>query len=138
MISVKTLEMLLIVAGLLHLCITSAGLTMTLVLNWRRELTSLCALSRQIVWTHGAFVLLTIIAFGIVSIVSAPALASGQPLARALCGFIACFWAVRILIGLFIFDARPHLTNGWLRLGYHGLTAVFAFFVICYGIGALQ
>ncbi len=134
----KTLELFLIVAGLLHLAITSAGLVMTLVLDWRRNLSPLCALTRHIIWTHGAFVLLTIVGFGVVSLAFPSALASGEPLARAVCGFIAAFWAIRLFIGFFLFDATPHLTRTSLKLGYHGLTVVFSFFVLCYGAAAVM
>jgi hypothetical protein len=132
------LAALLVIAGLLHLCITSAGAVMTLVLDWRRSLTPLCALTRDIIWTHGAFVLLTIIGVGAVSILCAPSLASGEPLARAVCGFIAGFWALRLFVGFFLFDAKPFLTSAMLRLGYHGLTAVFVYFVGCYGAAAAR
>ncbi|MEO6436000.1 MAG: hypothetical protein ABIP55_09590 [Tepidisphaeraceae bacterium] len=132
------LTMLLFAAGLLHLAITSAGLVMTLVLDWRRNLAPLCALTRHIIWTHGAFVLMTIIAFGLVSVAFAPDLASGAPLARAVCGFIALFWLVRLVIQFVLFDATPFLSSVPLKLGYHGLTVVFAYFVICYGAAALK
>jgi hypothetical protein len=135
--NVKALETLLVVAGLLHLAITSAGLVMTLVLDWRNNLAPLCALTRHIIWTHGAFVLLTIVAFGVVSLAFPHALTSGEPLARAVCGFIAAFWAIRLYIGIFLFDATPHLTRTSLKLGYHGLTVVFTFFVACYGAAAV-
>jgi len=134
----KALETLLVLAGLLHLAITSAGLVMTLVLDWRRNLTPLCALTRHIIWTHGAFVLLTIVAFGVVSLTFPASLVSGEPLARAVCGFIAAFWAFRLFIGFFLFDATPHLTKTSLKLGYHGLTVVFTFFVLCYGAAAVM
>jgi len=133
----KTLQTMLIIAGLLHLAITSAGFTMTRVLNWRANLTPLSALTRHVIWTHALFVLMTIIAFGIVSIVFSAPLASGAPIARAICAFIAIFWGTRLLIQFFLFDARPFLTNAALELGYHGLTLVFAYFTITYGLAAL-
>jgi hypothetical protein len=134
----QRLTTLLFLAGLLHLAITSAGLVMTLVLDWRRNLAPLCALTRHIIWTHGAFVLLTIIAFGVISIALPGRLASGEPMSRAVCGFIAAFWAFRLLIGLAFFDARPHLRNVPLKVAYHGLTVVFVFFVITYGAAAVN
>ena len=133
----KVLETALLVAGLLHLAITSAGLVMTLVLDWRKNLTPLCALTRHIIWTHGGFVLLTIVGFGVVSLALPGPLASGEPLARAVCGFIAAFWAIRLFVAFFLFDATPHLTRTSLKLGYHGLTVVFVFFVACYGAAAV-
>ena len=132
------LTTLLFIAGLLHLAITSAGLVMTLVLDWRRALLPLCGLTRHIIWTHGAFVLMTIIGFGLISLALPRQLASGEPIARAVCAFIAAFWALRLLIGLLFFDARPHLSSNALKLGYHGLTVVFVLFVIIYGAAALR
>ncbi len=131
-----TLQLLLIVAGVLHLCITSAGLVMTVVLDWRRSLSSLCGLTRHVIWTHAAFVLMTIVGFGLISLLASDALASGSTLARAVCGFIALFWGTRLLIQFFLFDARPFLTSRWLALGYHGLTVVFSYFVLVYTLAA--
>lgn len=130
------LPTMLFVAGLLHLAITSAGFTSVFVLDWRRSLLPLCAMTRHIIWTHAVFVLMTIIAFGIVSVTMPASLAAGAPLARAICGFIAIFWAIRLFIQFFLFDARPHLTNVALKLGFHGLTVVFSYFVLCYGLAA--
>src|SRR5690348_16678822 len=131
-----TLELLLILAGVAHLCITSAGVAMTLVLDWRRNLTALDALTRHIIWVHGAFVLLTIVAFGLISILFRAPLASGEPLARAACGFIAIFWGFRLLIAFFLFDATPFLKSFALKLGYHGLTVVFVYFALVYTLAA--
>ena len=132
------LATLLFVAGLLHLAITSAGLVMTLVLDWRHSLSPLCALTRHIIWTHGAFVLLTIIAFGVISLSLPGRLVSGDPIARAVCAFIAAFWSLRLFIGVFFFDAKPHLSNVPLKVCYHGLTVVFVYFVFAYGAAAIH
>ncbi|HEX8523024.1 MAG TPA: hypothetical protein VF669_12270 [Tepidisphaeraceae bacterium] len=132
------LQTLIVVGGVLHLSITSAGLTMTRVLDWRTNLATLNPLTRHIVWTHGGFVLLTIIAFGVLSLTQSAALASGSSLGRACCGFIAVFWGSRLVVQFLLFDARPHLTNRWLAAGYHGLTVVFAFFTAVYGWGAVR
>src|SRR2546429_302738 len=132
-----TLQIMLIIAGLLHLAITSAGAPMTLVLGWRENLAPPCALTRAIPWTHATLLLMTIIAFGAISLTLSSSLASGTPLARAVCGFIAVFWGTRLFIQFFLFDARPFLTNLVLKLGYHGLTIVFAYFTITYGLASL-
>ena len=133
----KNLPTLIFIAGLLHLASTSAGFTSVVVLDWRRSLSPLSKLSRHIIWTHALYVLMTIIGFGVVSLLYPATLASGTPLARALCAFIATFWAIRLLIQFFLFDARPYLTHAALKLGFHGLTVVFGFFVVCYGLAAV-
>ena len=132
----NTLELLLVLAGVAHLCITSAGVVMTFVLDWRKNLAPLCGLTRHVIWTHAAFVLMTIIGFGAVSLLLPASLASGAPLARGVCAFIALFWGIRLIVQFFLFDARPFLTNVALKLGYHGLTVVFIYFTLAYGLAA--
>ena len=51
--------------------------------------------------------------------------------------FIAIFWLARLGIQLALFDAKPLLTSIVLKVGYHGLTAVFTYFAIVYGMAAL-
>ena len=135
--SAHALSMLIFVAGVLHLGITSAGVTTTLVLDWRRNLAPLCRLTRQIIWTHGAFVLMTIVGFGALSLTCSGRLASGEPLARAICGFIAIFWGLRLLVGAFVFDAKPYLSNSVLKISYASLNLVLVYFVLCYGAAAI-
>ena len=36
-----------------------------------------------------------------------------------------------------VFDVRPFLTSGWLRLGYHTISALFISFVTVYTWAAL-
>jgi len=36
-----------------------------------------------------------------------------------------------------VFDPRPFLTNRFYQLGYHALTAAFAFLVFVYGKAAI-
>ena len=131
------LQTLLVLGGVCHFGILFASALVPRVLSWRRELRKLCPLSRHLVWTHGVFVVLVIIAFGLISVFGAADLATGSRLARLVCGFIAAFWLARLGIQLFLFDATPFLTSRWLKLGYHGLTAVFTYLGLVYGWAAL-
>jgi len=101
------------------------------------ELQRLSPLSRHLVWTHGAFIVLTIIAFGLISVTNAHDLTSGSRLSRSVCGFIAAFWLARLGIQLFLFDARPFLKATLLKLGYHGLTVVFTYLGVVYAWAAV-
>ncbi len=132
----RTLERLILVGGLLHFAILLASALVPKVLDWRSSLAPLDRLSRQLIWVHGAFVALVIVGFGAISLIYATELASGAPLARGICLFIAVFWGLRLIVQFFILDARPFLTNGVLRAGYHGLTLVFAYHVCVYCWGA--
>ena len=72
-------------------------------------------LSRQLIWVHGAFIVLVIIGFGLLSTLFSTELAAHTPLARALCSFISLFWAARLFVQFAIFDAKPYLTSAMLR-----------------------
>jgi hypothetical protein len=128
-----TLETAVIFGGLVHLAILTAGLAMTKVLNWKSELKKLNELSQHVIWTHAAYVWFTILAFGLVSLFIPETLVNKNPLGQAVSMFIALFWGARLIIQFFYFDAKPYLTDIWLKLGYHGLTACFAYFTIVYG-----
>ena len=131
------LSHLLIVAGVLHLGLLVASFLTPRVLQWRTELLRLSALSRHVIWVHGAFIVIVILGFGVLTLTNAPALAAGTALARSLCAFIALFWLARLMIQLFLFDARPYLTTWVLRLGYYSLTLVFAYFTTVYAWAAM-
>ncbi len=119
--------------GVLHLGILIGSACVPGTLAWRTELARVSPMTRQLVWTHGAFIVLVIIGMGVVSLTHAEILANGDPLARSIAAFISCFWGARLMLQFIAFDARPYLTNVWLRMGYHGLTVVFSMLVVIYG-----
>ena len=132
-----TLETILRSCGVLHLGILVASALVPSTLDWRNELAKLRPLSRQLIWVHGVFIVLVIVAFAMISLLLPNDLASGTPLARAVCAFVSIFWLARLVVQFFVFDAKPMLTNRLLKIGYHGLTVVFAVLVVAYGWAAL-
>ncbi|PYK61114.1 MAG: hypothetical protein DME21_09985 [Verrucomicrobia bacterium] len=78
-------------------------------------------------WVYFTFIGLTLLSFGGLTFFYAPAMASGEPLARALCVFLATFWILRLIVAVFVFDVRPYLANWFYRLGYYLTTAVFIY-----------
>ncbi len=131
------LDTLLQVGGVMHFGLLVASSLIPQTLRWRQELAKLEAMTRQLVWVHGAFIVMIIVAFGLLSILDAAELASGTKLARSICGFIAFFWLVRLGIQFFLFDAKPYLKNWLLTVGYHCLTVVFVCLVLIYGSATL-
>jgi hypothetical protein len=125
-------ELLLRFAGILHFCVLIASALVPRTLNWREQLARLHPFLRTLFWTHGVFIVFTIIGFGTLTLLNAHALAAGGPLARSLCGFIAFFWLARLYVQLFVFDVREFLTNWFLRIGDHALTLVFLYFSVVY------
>ena len=93
---------------------------------------------QHLIWVYGAYIMLMITGLGLLSLTFAGVLADGAVFSRAVAGFIAVFWSLRLAIQFFLFDARPYLTNLGLRLGYHGLTCVFLYLSVVYTIAALR
>jgi hypothetical protein len=134
----NTLETLLFAAGLLHFGVLIASTLVPQVLDWKGALAPLPALFRQIVWVHGAYVVLMIVGFGLLSVLLPHELAGDSLLARGVCGFIAVFWGARLVLQFALFRPGELLRNGLLKAGYHGLTAVFAYFVCVYAAAAVS
>jgi hypothetical protein len=77
-----------------------------------------------------------IVGFGLLSVLFAGELVTGTPLARGVCLFIALFWAARLIVQFFVFDAKPYLNSAFLKAGYHGLTVVFIYHAVVYTLVA--
>ena len=131
------MKLLIQLGGLIHFAILIASALTPGVLQWRRHLANLPPLLRQLFWVYGSFIVLVIVAFGTISLAHAGALASGDPLARSVSALIAIFWAARLAVQWFVFDATPFLTNALLKLGYHTLTVAFVALTLIYGRAAI-
>jgi uncharacterized membrane protein YhaH (DUF805 family) len=131
------LPLLITLAGVGHFCILIASSLVPFRLDWKNELRSLSRLHRQMYWIYGGYVVLSIIAFGLISVLNAHELAAGSPLARAFCGYVAIFWGIRVLLQG-VLDVREHLTVWWVKMGYHTLTILFVFLTFVFTLAALQ
>lgn len=109
--------------------------------------------ARTQLWTHIAvlppfvkglfrvyylFIGLCLVSFGAASWFLAEELASGTRLARAVNGFLAAFWTVRLVAAACILDVRPYLTHTWWRVGYQVTNIVFAILPCIYAWLALR
>jgi hypothetical protein len=134
----NTWERLIVLGGILHFALLSAGAMVPFKLDFRGELKKVNSMLRELVWVYYVFIAFSIVGFGVLSVTMASALASGSTLARAVCGFISLFWITRLAIQLFVFHAKDHLTNWFFRTGYHALTLVFCYHAVIYGLVALR
>jgi len=129
------LPRLIFLAGLGQLGVLVASAIVPFRLNWRIDLQVLPRLHRQMFWTYGGYVVLSIVAFALVSIFNSRELSSGSGLARGFCAYVAMFWGIRLGLQA-VFDAREYLTLWWLKAGYAVLTVMFAAFTIVYAMAA--
>jgi hypothetical protein len=135
-VTTDTLARLLFAAGLAQLGVLVASALVPFRLNWRKELSSLSRLHRQMYWVYGGYVVMSIVAFGFLSILNAQELAARSGLARGVCGYIAVFWGVRVVLQG-VFDVKEHLSAWWLKAGYLVLTVLFATFTVVYAWAAI-
>ncbi len=127
-----TLTVLLQLAAVSHLGLLWAGLTMPNAINLRSHLASIPAFIRRLFYVDYAFIGMTLVAFGLLTFLYAGPMAAGEPVARALCVFMAAFWIVRLGAAVFVFDVKPYLRSRFLRLGYFALNGVFIYLVVLY------
>jgi hypothetical protein len=130
------LPTLIFVAGFLQLSVLVASALVPLRLDWRGIFTALPRLHRQMYWVYGGYVVMAIIAFGLLCLLNSPELAAGSGLARGMCGYMAVFWGVRVSLQA-VLDVKAHLVTWWLKLGYHTLTVLFLSFTVLFAWAAL-
>ncbi len=120
------LALLLQLAGCAQLGLILAGALMPGAVDLRRHLRTLPEFIRRLFWTYYVFIGLSLMGFGLITLVFAEELASGAPLARALCLFLAVFWLLRLVVAAFVFDVRPYLTRRLYRAGYQVTNLLFS------------
>lgn len=131
------LPTLIQLAGAGQLSVLIASALVPSQLNWSESLRPLPKLQRQMYWVYGGYVVMGIIALGLLSLFCANELASGTRLARAVCIYGAAFWGIRLCLQA-VFDVKPFLTAWWLRAGYHTLTLLFTSFTVLYSTAAIM
>jgi hypothetical protein len=129
------LSKLIFAAGLAQASILLASVQVPSALRWREELRPLPRLHRQMHWVYSGYVVLSIVAFAVISLLNARELAEGSALARAMCAYIAVFWGVRLGLQA-VFDLGPYLTSPLKRAGVAALTVLFALLTLVYGVAA--
>lgn len=127
-----TLESLLLVAGILHFALLPVSLSVPRVLDWKRQLSLLTPLCRQVIWVHGVFVAGMIVTFGALTLILAPRIAAGRE--PVLAAIMAGFWLARLAIQLVYLNPRHWPKAWWSMPGRYALTALFTFWAAVYAI----
>lgn len=131
-----SLPTLFMIAGVGQLLVLIASAMVPFQLKWKEELKVLSRLHRQMYWVYGGYVVLSIIAFALITLFNADELAGGSGLSRGFCLYVAVFWGVRLALQG-VFDVREHLTKRWMKAGYAALTILFAGIVAIYVAGVV-
>ena len=124
---------LVVAAGVGQLVLVAASLLIPRVLGWADDVAKLRPLMRQVFWTYAGYIWTTNLCFGLVSAFAPELLLEPTHLAGVVCGFIAAYWGVRVVIQFAYFD-RADTPKGWLfALGETVLVGLFIVLTLCYG-----
>jgi hypothetical protein len=123
------------IAGVLLLLLAAVHLVLPRKLGWREDLAKLTLLNRQIFRVHVAFLMLTLILFGLLALLYTADLLAPSRLATAvLCG-LTLFWGARLLTQHLVYDAslwRGHRRNTIVHLL---ATLLWLYFTVVFGWG---
>jgi hypothetical protein len=132
----EVLPTLIFAAGIGQLGVLVASALVPMRLNWQTELQVLSRLHRQMYWVYGGYIVLSIVALGLISLFNADELASGSRLARSFCVYAAVFWGIRLSLQA-VLDVKVHLTAWWLVAGEYILTGLFLYFTVVFAVAAM-
>ncbi|HXG60741.1 MAG TPA: hypothetical protein VNO22_05185 [Planctomycetota bacterium] len=133
MIDVETLfRTALLLAGAGHFVLLGASVQVPARLRWREELARLSPFNRKLMWTYGGFTVLTIVAFGTLTLMLREEMLRGDRAAVALAAFIGLYWLARILVDVFWLGHSGWPRGRALVVGHALLAALFAFLAATY------
>jgi hypothetical protein len=112
-------------AGGAHFVILFASFQVPYRLNWKKDLQQLMPFNRKLLWVQSGFTLLTIIAFGILTLVLHRELLRGDRAALGLIGFIGLYWTTRILVDFLYFSHADWPKGKTFVVGHFLLTLLF-------------
>lgn len=112
-------------AGIGQFCILGASFQVPARLGWKTDLAHLTPFNRKLMWTYGAFTVLTIVAFGSLTLVLHGEFLHGNPAALGLAAFIGVYWAARVGVDLFYFEHADWPKGTQFVVGHVMLTGLF-------------
>jgi alginate O-acetyltransferase complex protein AlgI len=119
-------------AGVGHFVILLASFQVPYRLRWRQDLAQLMPFNRKLLWVQSGFTVLTIIAFGTLTLVLQSELLRGDRAALGLACFIGVYWTSRILVDAFYFSHQDWPEGRGFVIGHFLLTCLFSALAISY------
>ena len=111
--------------GAAHFVILIASFQVPYRLGWKQDLRQLMPFNRKMLWVQSGFTVLTIIAFGTLTLGLHTELLRGDPAALALACFIGIYWTARILVDALYFSHADWPTGKMFVVGHALLTSLF-------------
>ena len=118
--------------GFGHFAILIASFQVPFRLQWKRDLQLLLPFNRKLLWVQSGFTVLTILAFGTLTLVLHKELLRGDRAALGLACFIGLYWTTRILVDALYFSHADWPTGRLFAVGHIFLTALFFTLAVSY------
>lgn len=119
-------------AGGGHFVILFASFQVPSRLQWKRDLAQLMPFNRKLLWVQGSFTVLTIMAFGTLTLLLHDELLRGDRAALGLACFIAIYWTARICVDALYFSHEDWPKGREYVIGHILLTALFTALALSY------
>lgn len=108
-----------------HFVILIASFQVPYRLRWKEDLQQLMLFNRKLLWVQSGFTVLTIIAFGTLTLVLHTELLRGDRAALGLACFIGIYWTTRILADALYFSHADWPKGTAFVVGHALLTSLF-------------
>ena len=119
-------------AGAGHFVILCASFQVPSRLAWKKDLQSLMPFNRKLLWVQSGFTVLTIIAFGVLTLVLHQELLRGDRAAMGLACFVGVYWTSRVLVDAFYFSHADWPKGRAFTAGHILLTSLFTSLAVIY------
>jgi hypothetical protein len=108
-----------------HFVLLFASFQVPYRLGWKEDLQSLMPFNRKMLWVQSGFTVLTIVAFGTLTLLLHTELLRGDRAAMGLACFIAIYWTTRISVDAFYFSHADWPKGKAFIVGHTLLTLLF-------------
>jgi alginate O-acetyltransferase complex protein AlgI len=118
--------------GAAHFVILFASFQVPYRLGWKQDLKQLVPFNRKLLWVQSGFTVLTIIAFGVLTLVLHTELLQGDRAALGLACFIGSYWTARIVVDALYFSHADWPKGTAFVVGHVLLTSLFFWLAASY------
>ena len=118
--------------GAAHFVILFASFQVPYRLGWKKDLAQLMPFNRKLLWVQGGFTVLTIVAFGTLTLVLHEEMLQGDRAALALACFIGIYWTARIIVDAVYFSHADWPKGRAFVAGHILLTLLFSALAVSY------
>jgi hypothetical protein len=118
--------------GAAHFLILFASFQVPARLGWKQDLRQLMPFNRKLLWVQSGFTVLTIVAFGTLTLALHAELLRGDHAALGIACFIGIYWTTRILVDAFYFSHSDWPKGRAFVVGHTLLTLLFTSLAVSY------